>query len=218
MLLNVLVPKQGSLASKTIYARSAVVSARPQEVISEGMGYADTVCRVYFEGDIYQNGRTPYTEKLVIAAGRLVAKYPTVALGVFDRMDFEAVGTFDGRRNVLVSVSNAEMLEAWSGEPIAAIFSNHLPTGRFSWAEITRGPLTEEVLKSARPFGPLAMSSWWRLKSGQVLKYTQLDQSCEIFNHDSPGLRGQLEAHKVAREVIESICGEAVEMQGGFRP
>jgi len=87
-LLFVLVPKPETTAARMIDPGSAIVRTVDEEDSAERV-------TVYFEGNRFGAANLKrFEDRVIAAAGRLEAQYPTVARGSFPRGDFEIVGIF----------------------------------------------------------------------------------------------------------------------------
>ena len=86
-ILTVLVPRPGTGAAKTILPGSGCVTADELDT------FVGELISVDFEGGKYRAGMS-YEDKVLRAAMRLHERYPTVARGSFDPLDFVKVGTF----------------------------------------------------------------------------------------------------------------------------
>jgi len=204
MLLDILVPRQGTEAARIIAPGSAVVGSSA----SEGARH------VYFEGAIYHDagGRPSFREKLENATGRLVTRYPTVAQGGFAESDFEVVGQIDGTRFIVTTISNVQALAIWSGEDPEALLPVRVPTGKF----VTASNMTDETLRRelqrAHPlFGHRNKGAlyWCQLPSGQICRHDMHLGTTEIFDFDTPGLRAQMENAGFPPNIVARACGAA---------
>lgn len=85
-LLRVYVPTLTASIRKMIVPGSAIVSRGRVE---------DARILVYFEGNIYNSASMrKYSERVLHAAGRLVTRYPTIALAAVPPGDLIQVGTY----------------------------------------------------------------------------------------------------------------------------
>ena len=113
MTLLVLVPRPGSVADRVIDKGSGVV-AEAASLDMTGLAFD-----AYFEGNRYgaANLQT-FEQRVESAAGRLRARYPTVARGWFACTDWLIVGTYtylgDGPGRLHVHQQDA--LDAWLQE------------------------------------------------------------------------------------------------------
>ena len=95
----------------------------PETKIDAGSGivglYDGDSLRVYFEGGGHQqNPPMSFEDKLLHAAGRMFASYPTVAYGYFQPASFHIVGSYefsvDFKKRTL-HVFDQQALTAWVG-------------------------------------------------------------------------------------------------------
>lgn len=106
--LYVLVPKLDTRPAHAILPKSGIVAATLDDQVD-----------VYFEGNRYGAANiVTFEDKVLHAAGRLDAKYPTVARGRYALDDFVVVGLFsysaDWKQTELeVFESGKDALEAW---------------------------------------------------------------------------------------------------------
>lgn len=112
MLLEVYVPRSNASGSvRNISPGSAIVGRPTGERVT-----------VYYEGGIYgQYGTLPPDDKfetfLAIASGRLVEKYPTIAMMSVTSDKLVRVGTYDTEGKTLV-VNNPALLDEWKGNQV----------------------------------------------------------------------------------------------------
>lgn len=102
-------PAGGHAATAGI-ARGSAIVGRPQ---AEG-----ELVRIYFEGALYGRRTMPrLADRAVQAAGRLRARYPTVATRVVPREALLVVGTFDFRKGQisLIGPDSESAVAAWLG-------------------------------------------------------------------------------------------------------
>ncbi len=73
---------------------------------------------VYYEGNLHgATNLNRFDERLMHAAGRLVHRYPTIAMSAVNADQLVQVGTLtypEGR----ITVTNRPLLEAWAGEAV----------------------------------------------------------------------------------------------------
>lgn len=115
MQLTIYVPAPG--AELGIDPKSAIVGLCPE----------NGRIKVYFEGG--RNGghnMRLYTDRLMHAAGRLVQRYPTIALGWYPTEALVPVGLYDAANWRIVAISNAEALQQWlDTEALPEVFDPH---------------------------------------------------------------------------------------------
>lgn len=105
---HVLVPKDGTPAAQQIMPGSGIVCA----------DLSGPQVEVYYEGNRYgTSALRSFEAKLLHAAGRLQARYPTIAMGVWARSQFEVVGKYsvsEDWRDCRLEVTNGEALRLWA--------------------------------------------------------------------------------------------------------
>lgn len=116
MLLEVYVPNPSSVALRNIAPGSAIVGRLSPP------GEAERVT-IYYEGGIYGQYATlklddRFAHFLEIAAGRLVTRYPTIAMMSVPATELRRVGTYDDESKTLV-VNNSDLLDEWKGKALA---------------------------------------------------------------------------------------------------
>lgn len=107
--LLVLVPKPGTPAGLTIDHGSGVV-CDPE---SDAKGRV----QVYFEGNRFGADMRTFGERVLHAAGRLDKNYPTIARGVFDKTDFDQVGTFsysEDWKQTAIDITDRTAVDRWT--------------------------------------------------------------------------------------------------------
>ena len=123
MLLDILVPKAGSALDQAIERMSAVVASREEQAIPG-------IRVVYYEGNAFgASNLNEYHERLVSAAGRLEARYPTSSLMGVDPEDADVVAVFDTESAAVIEVFDEAALVTWSGESLEAICGRLLEEG-----------------------------------------------------------------------------------------
>jgi len=108
-VLSIFVPAAGKEHMNGIDARSAIVGVLQPN--------ADRVT-VYYEGNRYNasNGHR-YDQKLELAAGRLVQRYPTIARSSLAVEALDVVGEYNTDTRS-IRVLDAGKLNAWAGETV----------------------------------------------------------------------------------------------------
>jgi hypothetical protein len=102
--LLLLVPRQGTKAEAVIDAHSGIVGSPRGELVT-----------VDFEGNRYHAANlTTYADRVRAAADRHLARYPTVARGVFAAEAFTIVGSFDPATSTL-AIADEHALRVWLG-------------------------------------------------------------------------------------------------------
>lgn len=106
--LVVLVPKPDTQPAKWIIPGSGIVTADSGD---------DAAVEVYYEGNRYgSSDMQTFEQKVHHAAGRLDAKYPTIARGRWATVDFEPVGVYrfsaDWQERHL-EIFNQEAVDRW---------------------------------------------------------------------------------------------------------
>lgn len=148
--MAIVIPAAGDLG---IAARSAIVA------VAEGAWL-----RLDYEGAVHgQSNLGAFAERLVVAAGRSVVDYPTVARRLARPDEVRAVGTYDPWRHVVVAVTDAAALEAWAGEGVDAIRGLRVPTGPLVGVD----PRDLQL----RAWGQRGGAHWFRTRAGQVLSH-----------------------------------------------
>ena len=105
MQLAIFCPKPDSILAKTLKAGSAIVG--DADAVTDGR------LRVYYEGNLYNAENMRYfSQRLLHAAGRLTANYPTVAQAYIPLDELYEVGVYDTDTKTAL-ISKPESLRAW---------------------------------------------------------------------------------------------------------
>jgi hypothetical protein len=196
-MLTIFVPKAGSAAGHMVIPGSAIVATPKREIDGRAVCY-------------YEGGRhiETYFEKLKIAAGRLMTRYPTIALAAFDLKELVQVGTYDGDRYVVTEITNAATLQEWSGETSDQIMGLRLNPGPISWDDavaLARPP-------HSSPIGPSTPrrdgSVLYKTQAGQIIACNVLRKSAEVYEHDDPSLPHLLDRLHLREDQIGYILGK----------
>ena len=112
-VLNIYVPRPDSAAERTVARGSALVGRHDSVRRVAVDGHEDVMQEVHYEGNVYgaENLRS-FEERVAVAAGRLVANYPTVARGWFSDRDLILVGAYNPEQDE-VDIHAAEDLARW---------------------------------------------------------------------------------------------------------
>lgn len=193
MNMTVYVPRSGSPGPIRLAPGSAVVGEAREHGID-----------CHYEGAVYQQQNlSRFSDKLFCAADRRVAQYPTAARAVFPSDSLTPVAIYDAVRGVLVSVSDAEALSAWSGETVDLICGDTLPPGPLSWegaVELCQAPGTRRIGHQRRP-GLMV----YRTQAGQLLRVDAMTRHAQILEHHDacvPGLLEQVEATQAEQRFV----------------
>ena len=174
MKLNVLVPRPDSRARAIIAPHSAIVS-------DPASGRQDTLL-AYYEGNVIgAENLTEYYDRMVSAAGRLTARYPTVAMAEFPADQFELVAVYDTELQAIVEVVDGQLLEDWSGEALERIAGTALPVGPVGWDEAATEASTARQLPSSRPAEVV-----YRTRAGQTLVFDVATRSASVSAPPEP--------------------------------
>lgn len=99
--LELFIPVSGTTTEKLIDRGSAIV-AKPNSNI------------FYYEGNRHKaENLVTYEQRIVCAAGRLTARYPTIAFGQFNPADLTKIGTYDAFTGWVLSVLDFQKLHEW---------------------------------------------------------------------------------------------------------
>lgn len=72
---------------------------------------------IYYEGNLHSAvGLDDWESRLVIAAGRLAARYPTIARSVVPERALRVVGTFDTEFWSIQAITDPAAVQQWTGE------------------------------------------------------------------------------------------------------
>ena len=90
--------------------------AQGSAIVAAPMGVTGDYVKVYFEGNLYRAiNQHQYEERLVCAWGRLVFRYPTIAMMGHSMAEFidryDVVGVFDGKRSRLILGHEDRLIE-----------------------------------------------------------------------------------------------------------
>lgn len=184
MILTVYRPRMATKAERTIAPKSAIVSG-PEVAPGE------VVC--YFEGNTIGAGNLfSFFQKLLSAAGRLAANYPTAACMQVAVQDLHAIAEYDTERRAISKVIDREGLEEWAGEPVESIAGKRLAPGYVSWTvgadAVNGGRIISGTL------GEDSRAYWSR--AGQVFVFwprAETGQRVEVLADDDPRMQLFLE-------------------------
>ena len=145
-------------ATYGIVARSGIVGSPD--------GHGRVTC--YYEGNLYGSENLKrFRERLMVAAGRLAQRSPTVAVVSLPEDALRRVGTYDTGRWCVAEVEAADALAAWAGEPIEAIAGH-----RFAAGPLDPGaPGVRETLEQLTPVRRDGLRSLWRSIAGQTIEH-----------------------------------------------
>jgi len=117
----VLVPKEGTPSAALIDPGSAVVSDGAEE---------NGRIMVWFEGNRHRAvNLTRFHDRTVCAAGRMSARYLTVARASFPRDEFEEAASFSIARLAFTGIASPVALERWAGESLEDIAGKTIEPG-----------------------------------------------------------------------------------------
>jgi hypothetical protein len=114
--LDVFVPKHGSRLRQQLTPGCAIVSSADLVAAGNPTRWWNGNVLIDLEDNRYHFVNVQnYADKVLIAAGRHVTQYPTVARMLVERADLIWVGTYDYESHTLV-ITNEHELKDWSPE------------------------------------------------------------------------------------------------------
>lgn len=187
MPFKIHVPARPGVLGGTIMPGSAIVS---DGTVRDGR------VLVHFEGNAHgASNLLEFHERMVSAAGRLARSYPTTATGLLRADDLHDVALVDPDRLVVTDVLEPEILEAWSGEKVAAISGSRMKPGRH--VEMADG----EFLNQLAHLGHDGEGWLYRSRAGQIVAANGIG-GIMVYDHDDQEivarLRGMLDDDRLA--------------------
>jgi hypothetical protein len=162
----------------------------------ESSGYI--ACHVQ-ENEV-NNGETKFCAwRLMHAPDRLMAGAPTHRIRNCEVEEIVGVGTYDGRRLVVLAIDDPAAFADWTGESAAEVIGRRLPPGPISadeLRELTAEPRVWHIRKD-----------WVRTQAGQVLTYDAATKQATIWDHDDPEVTVRLHLSRLAGTVISRVTG-----------
>lgn len=184
-VLEIFVPAPGSAAERLIARGSAIVGA-PRTGTRQP---DDDRWTVYYEGNtIGASNVVSFHDKLQIAAGRLVHRYPTVAMASFPAEDLIHVGRYDVDRQVILTITDAQALEVWTSGPAEELIGERCDPGAYAWGADTPPARLAAAENGGRVISHTGGLFIMQSRAGQVILLRAGDQKARIFDHDDPGL------------------------------
>jgi hypothetical protein len=153
-------------------------------------------------------GMQSYARRLMHAADRLTADAPTHRMVGLEPDELVSVGTYDGRRGVVLTIDNPDVLAEWSGESAESVIGLRLKPGIVSREELSLLCLEPRTYY----FAPI---SWFRSQAGQVAWYDPATRNARVWDHDDPEVPGLLYRAGFAEHIISRVTGTAGVPEGG---
>lgn len=166
MLLKILVPSTHLDGRATAPNLSMV---RPRSAIVGRTVALAGLLLCHWEGNEHGAANVvSFADRLLHAAGRAFALYPTKACGLLPAADLIEVGTYDARRSMVVSISDPDRLQQWCGEDPADVGGERLPAGPADRHDAAR--LLQDGAKHIGTTGGGA-ELWYLTRGRQVLLF-----------------------------------------------
>jgi hypothetical protein len=173
--------------------------AKGSAIVGRGVqngGYI--TCHV--QEDKVNDGETKfYAWRPMHAADRLMAGAPTYRIRNCEAEEIVRVGTYDGRRLVVLAIDDRGAFEDWTGESADEVIGRRLPPGPVPADELRR--------LSAEPRVWQIREDWVRTQAGQVLTYDAATKHTTIWEHDDPEVTLRLHESRLAETVISRVTG-----------
>ena len=176
-ILNVYVPAEGSTDCADIPKGSAIVGVEPK-----GSPPYDGII-IYFEGNLYKaENLKRFRERVIIAGGRLTAKYPTVAMRLVAQNELKRIATFDTDVFAFQTIDDVDALRDWTAETLEDVTGVRLPDNCVDWnqaaaAAVHGAPITAGDRGSKKLFRTIA---------GQFILFDVARRSVEVLPRTDP--------------------------------
>jgi len=181
-ILNVYVPVANSLHCNEIKTGSAIVSA--QTAIDPN---TDTML-ISYEGNVYDSENLKhFHDRTVIAAARLIRRYPTVAKRGVSRDQLILVATFDTDVWAFNEIVDATKLGEWAGEAIEEISGLRVANDCVDWNLAAAAAVGGHYisLESANA------GALFRTIAGQYLLFNKATSSVEVLDKNDPRCKAE---------------------------
>jgi hypothetical protein len=200
--LTLYVPKPNTPAAATVHPGSAIVG--------DEAARTDGAVLCHFEGGHDGGEKWSYFLKMKHAAGRLIERYPTIAMAAFRVDDLVPVGTVDGERYVVTMITDEASLTAWAGESAEQVIGRRLPAGPSDW-DVAAAICQPE--KEARPIGSGFRNgyAWYKTQAGQVLRFSvgPSEREVLVFEFDDANVPSLLAATGIGTRALSFVVGKS---------